>query len=298
MPRPPTSFPHEPTAAVGGPFFSAFDTTNGQELWKSDGTLAGTTLVKDIRPGAGDSYPFALTDVAGTLFFAADDGTTSGYELWKSNGTDAGTVRLTPFVVDMTPPDTTITSGPAAGSTITTSSATFGFSGTVGDTAALQCSLDGAPFAACTSPKTFTGLANGAHTVAFRAVDAAGNIDATPATRAFTVNVAATPPSNSFSLPASGKANTKKATLTLTVALPGKGTLALAPVGKAPVKASTKTAKGAGSVKIKIKLTPAGLAKIKAKKNGKLKVKVSFTYTPTGGTAKTLTKKYTLIFKK
>ena len=66
----------------------------GQELWKSDGTAAGTTLVKNIRPGSGtSSSPRELTNVNGTLFFVADDGVT-GQELWKSDGTAAGTVLV------------------------------------------------------------------------------------------------------------------------------------------------------------------------------------------------------------
>ena len=63
------------------------------ELWKSDGTAAGTVLVKDISPGSAGSIPNNLTNVNGTLFFAADDGT-NGTELWKSDGTAAGTVLV------------------------------------------------------------------------------------------------------------------------------------------------------------------------------------------------------------
>ena len=36
---------------VNGTIFRAQDNTNGYELWKSDGTTAGTSLVKDIYPG-------------------------------------------------------------------------------------------------------------------------------------------------------------------------------------------------------------------------------------------------------
>ena len=69
---------------VGGTlFFNANDGTSGTELWKSDGSTAGTTLVDDINPGATGSDPGYLTNVGGTLFFAANDGT-SGTELWKS----------------------------------------------------------------------------------------------------------------------------------------------------------------------------------------------------------------------
>src|SRR5207244_2850184 len=69
------------------------DGVHGQELWRSDGTAAGTMLVKDICPGAAGSGPFAFTNVNGTLFFAANDGVT-GSELYKSDGTAAGTVLV------------------------------------------------------------------------------------------------------------------------------------------------------------------------------------------------------------
>lgn len=71
-------------------FFTANNGVNGVELWKSNGTAAGTVMVKDLRPGALTSSPTLLTNVNGTLFFVANDGIT-GPELWKSNGTAAGT---------------------------------------------------------------------------------------------------------------------------------------------------------------------------------------------------------------
>jgi ELWxxDGT repeat protein len=64
----------------GALLFAAFDGIHGHELWKSDGTAAGTVLVKDINPGAGFTNFNNLTDVNGRLFFVADDGTT-GFEL-------------------------------------------------------------------------------------------------------------------------------------------------------------------------------------------------------------------------
>lgn len=71
-------------------YFAARDSLHGVELWRSDGTFAGTALVKDIRPGAGSSEPQWLVNVGGTLLFTADDGV-HGEEIWKSDGTAAGT---------------------------------------------------------------------------------------------------------------------------------------------------------------------------------------------------------------
>ena len=91
------------------------------------------------------------------------------------------------FTLDTTPPDTQIDSGPTG--TITTDQASFTFSGTpASDTARVQCRIDSEPFADCTSPKAFTGLSDGPHTLEVRATDSVGNTDPTPATRSFTVD--------------------------------------------------------------------------------------------------------------
>ncbi|MEM9826110.1 MAG: hypothetical protein AAF958_05950, partial [Planctomycetota bacterium] len=77
-------------------FFTAYDDTNGYELWSSDGTVDGTTLVRDINEGdeLGAPPPQSLTDVNGTLFFAAYDNGYYNSELWKSDGTVEGTVLV------------------------------------------------------------------------------------------------------------------------------------------------------------------------------------------------------------
>ena len=75
------------------PLFSA-NGANGAELWRSDGTAAGTVQVKDINT-SGSSSPSNLFDYNGILVFAANASpTATGIELWKSDGNDAGTVLV------------------------------------------------------------------------------------------------------------------------------------------------------------------------------------------------------------
>src|SRR5262245_19489238 len=73
--------------------FATYDPVHGVELWKSDGTAAGTRLLADICPGVCPSQPAPLTVVGSTVFFGADDGV-HGRALWKSDGTAEGTILV------------------------------------------------------------------------------------------------------------------------------------------------------------------------------------------------------------
>src|SRR5215203_4678181 len=108
----PKGWSHPDTVTVMGKqvFFAADDGKHGVELWKSDGTERGTTLVKDINPAApapintackrrkscaGSSWVDDITVVGKTaagrrIYFTAIDGK-HGLELWKSDGTRSGT---------------------------------------------------------------------------------------------------------------------------------------------------------------------------------------------------------------
>jgi hypothetical protein len=101
-------------------------------------------------------------------------------------------VTYTP--VDTTPPDTTITSGPADGGSTTDTTPTFAF--TANEPSTFQCALDDRVLFACTSPYTLSAQSQGAHQFTVQATDTAGNVDPTPVLRTYTV-VPAPPPDTS-----------------------------------------------------------------------------------------------------
>jgi predicted extracellular nuclease len=115
-----------------------------------------------------------------------DDGEFLTIDLVRSTAT------VTIEVQDTIPPDTTITSMPP--SLVNSETATFAFVGSDSGSgvARFECALDGAAFTLCVSPVTYTALADGLHSFAVRAIDGAGNVDASPATFAWTVD--RTPP--------------------------------------------------------------------------------------------------------
>lgn len=79
-------------------YFYTSTPSSGMELWRSDGTNAGTYLLKDIYPGTESSWPHNFTEVNGKLVFVANDGL-HGFELWVSDGTSNGTT----MVADLAP---------------------------------------------------------------------------------------------------------------------------------------------------------------------------------------------------
>src|SRR5207249_3053951 len=94
-------------------------------------------------------------------------------------------VTLPVFAVDTTPPDTLLTGGPAGPTNST--QATMQFSSSE-SSSTFECRLDAGAWSSCSSPVTYFGLTDGAHTFDGRATDQAGNVDPTPATRSWTVD--------------------------------------------------------------------------------------------------------------
>ncbi len=153
--------------------------TGGKNLWGLGTVAAGSQVQNDEAFGVlkltlrSEGYDYEFVPIAG--------------QGWN----DAGTGQCHP---DEVAPDTKVTADQSG--LVKSTSATFEFSSTEPDSI-FQCSLDGAPFAACASPRTYTGLAQGPHTFRVGAIDAAGNIDPTPARASWRVDTTSprvTPP--------------------------------------------------------------------------------------------------------
>jgi hypothetical protein len=145
-----------------------------------------------------DGGPYSACATPLTIGPLSDGAHTFAVRAVASGRTDPTPATQT-FTVDTGPPDTTIDSGPSG----VTNSPTpqFTFSSNRADST-FECSVDGAPFTACTTPLTTATLADGSHQVEVRAVEG-GQTDPTPATQTFTVDT--TPPDTTIvSGPADG----------------------------------------------------------------------------------------------
>jgi hypothetical protein len=156
------------------------------------GTAGATTVVVS---GSGPTYDVAVSGMAagGTVIVSIPAG--AGADLvGNASSASTSTDNTVTFVLDGTPPDTTITSSPTNPSLSTSASFSFTGSDNLTPAAALtfQCKLDAGAFTTCTSPQAYSGLSLGSHTFQVRAIDGVGNIDPTPATFTWNVQAATT----------------------------------------------------------------------------------------------------------
>jgi hypothetical protein len=153
---------------------------------------SGTVTVKVYSGTTATGTPAQTLTAArqGDNSYAASatlaDGTWTAQAEQRDSAGNTGTSSANTFTVTTVPPVTTISSGPPNASNVRT--ATFSFS--ADKPVSFQCSLDGSAFAACSSPKTYSGLADGSHTFRVKATDPAGNTS----TASYTWTVDTLPP--------------------------------------------------------------------------------------------------------
>jgi polysaccharide biosynthesis protein PslG len=207
--------------------------------------------------------------------------------------------------IDTTPPDTILSSAPAG--TVLPGPQSITFSATEAGSD-IDCSLDGAPYSACSSPYSVPTLPLGVHTFQVRATDPYGNVDPTPAGARW---VAAVPPpvydpravqASASSLAKSlGKLDlrrlAKKKSVTLSTLWPGPGlmTVAMTSGGKTIGRGSSALgAAGQGSVNVRFTSTGRKLLK-RAKR---LRVTLSQTFDPSAFGSATLNSSASFTLKK
>ena len=117
---------------------------------------------------------------------SAGDGTKTVYLKLKDVAGNISPTYSDTIVLATIAPDTTITSSPANPSN--SASATFTFTSTIANST-FACNLDGAGYTACTSPKDYSGLSEGAHTFSVKAADQTGNSDLTPANFSWSISL-------------------------------------------------------------------------------------------------------------
>ncbi|MBU6160778.1 MAG: DUF4215 domain-containing protein, partial [Myxococcales bacterium] len=195
------------------------DPTPATYTWTVDNVDPNTTIVD----GPGDASGASVTSRAASFdldsnespvtyecsfsatgpFTACNDPATfSGlvdgtYTLFARARDAAGNVDPTPatytWTVDNAAPNTTIVDGPgaASGASVASNSASFDLSSDESPVT-YECSFSATgPFTACNDPANFADLADGTYTLYARAIDAAGNVDPTPATYTWTVDTTA-----------------------------------------------------------------------------------------------------------
>jgi CSLREA domain-containing protein len=185
------------------------DATPATATWTID-TLAPETTISAgpsaVTASTNASFSFSANESGSTFECSLDGGAflacssprqyaglaDSAHQFRVRAVDAAGNVDGTPaqhgWTIDTVAPETTIDSAPPA--TTTSTSASFSFSASE-SASTFECSLDGAAFAVCTSPRQYTGLGSGSHQFRVRARDAAGNLDGSPAAHSWTISAPA-----------------------------------------------------------------------------------------------------------
>jgi large repetitive protein len=166
------------------------------------------------RGDAGDPWPGTngktLFDLASSPSSNYYNGSASGVSVSAISASSAiMTATLSTSTVDVTPPNTTITGGPLPMTNLTNASFTFSSSEA---NSTFVCSLENGAFAACTSPKSYSGLAGGPHIFQAKATDTAGNTDPSPVSYNWTIDVTA--PETMITSGPSGTITTNSASFT------------------------------------------------------------------------------------
>ncbi len=155
-----------------------------------DGSAVTGYTVTTVQTGAQVTVP-------GTETSAVVPGLTSGssytFTVQATNGAGTGpssleSAAVIPFAL---PPETVITSGPATGSFLTSGEATFGYASSVAGST-FACSLDGVELPCASSSVRLASLTPGTHEFSTTALDDAGDVDPSPATRSWTVPLGST----------------------------------------------------------------------------------------------------------
>ncbi|NOJ96080.1 hypothetical protein HMI51_24485 [Corallococcus coralloides] len=218
-------------------------------------TFRGQAEARSIVTVSAEGAPLCtvLANSQGAWFCRSTDLLSEGLQTVRVTATDAAG-HISPetslqFTVDTRPPNTSLTSHPPALGN--QPSATFTFQGSTADVVGFTCTLD-TTSVACASPHVITDLGDGTHTFAVAAKDAAGNVDPTPASFTWTVDL--TPPDAPVVLhPGSGQ-RLGDAALRITGTAEAGGTVLLVLDNGAPVGPLVVSGPGAWSHELQVSL--------------------------------------------
>jgi uncharacterized repeat protein (TIGR02543 family) len=138
------------------------DPTPTVEFSSTEPGVKFNCYVLDDSPGEGTKHSHVEYDC--TSPYTTPSLTDGPWRIvvWAEDASGNFSREYRPLTVDTGPPDTTITSGPSG--TVRSTTASFGFSSSESGST-FECGLDGAPFTACTSPKDYSALSQGGHTL-------------------------------------------------------------------------------------------------------------------------------------